>query len=145
MSIWTHVNGSIRIDSFRSNKSNEIERLKEILGHINYYYGEWDDYTKLPCGSEGSLEYEIIENKDSSCLDSYTIVITGNLRCYERFDEIEKWFRNVFEEIENSFCGIRMCILEVTGGLEEKDLILRGKRVYKDDFTTELKIQKLEV
>lgn len=119
MSIWTHVNGSIRIDSFRFAEieghvkpENSPEDPSKYLGRIITY----DDLvngadikdTFIPCGSEGSLEYVIYRNPHLNCLAAYTVAIFGDLRDYNNIEEILKY---LFKICENK--AIRSGIVEI--------------------------------
>ena len=92
MSQWTHVCGCIRVDALRiMEEENGIANIKEVLGKV-VNFGDDSYETKIPCGSEGSLAYEVIENPDKHSIAAYTIPIWGDLRDYDDVDEIEKWF-----------------------------------------------------
>lgn len=106
MSIWTHVNGNIRIDSLRFD-NNEISTIKNILGKI-IHFDDNDYKTNLPCGSEGSLEYNIVENPNESDISAFSVSIFGDLRDYDDVDYIEKWFNNILNEFL-----IRNAVLEI--------------------------------
>ena len=118
MSIWTHVAAIIRIDSIRvpGMGPQSKEELEEVLGPVAMFGSSNEDWNSctLPCGSEGSLQYAIWENKDENCLAAFTVSVFGDLRDYEETKPIEKWF--------NAFCSkfplIRqaICIVEVEYG-----------------------------
>lgn len=114
MSIWTHVNGSIRIDDMRFGSKSRVEKIKEVLGPILNWDAIWDQdgaeelTTSLPTGSEGSLEYSIYENPHESSLAAYVVSIWGDLRSYDDIDEIKAWF----EKVLGSFM-VRQAVLEV--------------------------------
>ena len=98
MSIWTHVAGIIRVDDIRF--ENPMPDFEHILGkQISYEELDRDENTSLPCGSEGTLQYDIATNPDISSLDSYTISIHGDLRDYDDIDEIVKWFKDVISNV----------------------------------------------
>ena len=128
MSYWAHVCGCIRIDSLRLSENDikkDSQRIEEVLGKIMQWDYEGDDYgkTKLPMGSEGSLEYSIIGNPDLSHLAAYVVAIWGDLRDYgediEDIQYIEDWFNNVCSEFI-----IRQAVLTITAGcLEEPKTI----------------------
>lgn len=94
MSQWTHVNASIRFDSvFNLGLPTEDE-----LGRICDFYDEdtshWDN-SILPCGSEGSIRYEIIRNEKDSDLAAMVIVFYGDLRDYDNKDYILEYFNRL--------------------------------------------------
>ena len=98
MSQWTHVCGCIRVDAIRGLIGDTRETLKEKLGRIVDF--EDDDYTTiLPCGSEGSIEYEILENPDEQHIAAFTVPIWGDLRDYSSVEYIKEWFNKVCDSI----------------------------------------------
>lgn len=98
MSQWTHVCGCIRVDAIRGLMGDTPSTLQKKLGRIVGY--EDEDYeTTLPCGSEGSIRYDIIENPDESAMAAFAIPIYGDLRDYSNVDEIKKWFNDVCKSI----------------------------------------------
>lgn len=121
MSIWTHVAGVIRVDCLRC-----------IFEHPDFnkifVKSLWDEYNpdcNMPSGSEGSLDFRVIENPNKDSLAAYTVVIFGDLRDFgaEDIPTIEKWWNRVLEQ-----CGmIRQAILQIqpedsdTKILEQKD------------------------
>lgn len=112
MSKWTHVCGCIRVDALRIVETNGVERIKSIL----------EEKTKLPCGSEGSIKYEILVNPDEYSTAAYTIPVWGDLRDYDDVAEIENWF--------NEVCGkliIRNAVLNIDVELGEKKTITYEK------------------
>ena len=67
MSVWTHVSGVIRLDdySFIKGKRNTKKDIEEIIGPMCLFHS-WNSKTKLPCGSEGSLQYSIYESDNEA-------------------------------------------------------------------------------
>lgn len=62
MSIWTHINGVIRIDNICGDDAKAIRKVKKILGPIDSSSKPKKETPKnitLPRGSEGSLDYTI--------------------------------------------------------------------------------------
>lgn len=76
MSQWTHVNCSIRVDSFRFLPQEEKPK---IVGD-------------LPEGSEGPLSSLIWVNPDVHHMAAYTVVVFGDLRDYDDVQEILSFF-----------------------------------------------------
>lgn len=113
MSVWTHINGSIRIDSIHFLDNLNKADIAKILGKIVTWEDLMEDTseiaTELPMGSEGSLQYTIWENPDSSDITRFTVNIWGDLRDYRDLDAIKKWF----EKVLNSGFMIRSAVLEV--------------------------------
>lgn len=125
MSRWTHVAGVIRVDSLRldGKESNDIllAQLKEIMGTPRGYgeleYSEDDEdrgavtNTTLPCGSEGSLDYQIFLNDDYSFINAGSIVIYGDLRDTggdHDTERIRKWFFDVCDKMY-----VRQAVIEI--------------------------------
>ena len=77
MSIWTHVSGLIRVDSLRFEKDADptLDKIYEILGKQISYNEVWDEDIKshIPCGSEGSIQYQVITNPDLSAIAAYIL------------------------------------------------------------------------
>lgn len=109
MSIWTHVIGTIRIES------NNDKKVKKIMGEMHtwydrrkmkYEYIEDSSCKAIPLGSEGSLEYKFFDfgdiqdpfNPDEKVSETSCgergLVIKGDLRDYENIDYIAQWFKN---------------------------------------------------
>ena len=114
MSVWTHVAGIIRVDSLRLpedyDHKKELEELlatDEFLGKQFGFYDNWDDYDEktnpIPCGSEGTVRYSVIENisgdGSKSSLAAFQIVIWGDLRDYDDKQAVIDWFRNACEKL----------------------------------------------
>ena len=98
MSQWTHVCGCIRVDAIRGLMGDTPSTLQKKLGRIVEY--EDEDYeTTLPCGSEGSIQYDIIVNPHKEDLAAYVVPIWGDLRDYSNVEEIKNWFNGVCDSI----------------------------------------------
>lgn len=130
MSIWTHVNGSIRIDGAHTYEENEEQTINNIVGEmINYNELAKLDIMEepqcdLPMGSEGSLQYKFVfygEDEDlgdgceSHSMSRGSILIWGDLRDYDTPNEIVAWFKNLLTKIEKSNKGffIREALIDV--------------------------------
>lgn len=104
MSKWTHVSAVIRIDDFSfisHRKRNTSKTVEKIIGPM-CLFEKWNKHSKLPTGSEGSIEYNVVQNKDESSLARFTVVFYGDLRDYDDLQEIKEWFIKLREEIEAS-------------------------------------------
>lgn len=104
MSKWTHVSGVIRIDDFSfisRRKRNTSKTVEKIIGPM-CLFEKWNKYSKLPTGSEGSIEYKVVQAKDEFSLARFTVVFYGDLRDYDDLQEIKEWFIKLREEIEAS-------------------------------------------
>lgn len=104
MSKWTHVSGVIRIDDFSfisRRKRNTSKTVEKIIGPV-CLFEKWNENSKLPTGSEGSIEYNVIQSKDESSIARFTVVFYGDLRDYDDLQEIKQWFIKLREEIEAS-------------------------------------------
>lgn len=128
MSVWTHVSGVIRLDdySFIKGKRNTKKDIEEIIGPMCLFHN-WNSKTKLPCGSEGSLQYSIYESDNEAEIARFTVMFWGDLRDYDNTDEIKKWFielKKKFENKKNLIC-YRDAILKCKCEINDKDLILK--------------------
>jgi len=124
MSIWTQIAGCIRIDGIPSLEPDIYERVEAALGrtcNFDSAESEWSACS-VPCGSEGSLQYNIIPAGDGLVL--YTVAIWGDLRDYEDAKEIIDWFGRI--TVDSGFL-IRSAILEYQIGHEDAQ-VLQYKR-----------------
>lgn len=103
MSQWTHVAGIFRIDALIISEEVQKETIEEIKGLIVN-----GDDTPLPCGSEGSLKYEVIPNPSLNSLSAFTVPVWGDLRDYDGAEEIKSWFESVCRNL-----WIRQAIIEI--------------------------------
>lgn len=129
MSKWTHVSGVIRIDDFSfisHRKRNTSKTVEKIIGPM-CLFEKWNKHSKLPTGSEGSVEYKVVQNKDESSLARFTVVFYGDLRNYDDLEEIKKWFIKLREEIEASDNEMiyRDAILKAWVERSDKPLIIK--------------------
>lgn len=129
MSQWTHVNGAIRYDSLRMEGMpfNKLQDFKELLGNTcSYEENEktWDK-CNVPCGSEGSIQFNFWSNPHLSSLASFGVHIFGDLRDFGKEDvpKIEKWFEKV---TKTKGVMVRSAILEIEVEGEEP-IILQHK------------------
>lgn len=97
MSIWTHVIGGIRLDGFAFEQTDE-NKLKKVF--IQSTFENWNKKCNMPCGSEGSIRYKIIENEDKNCLNKCQIALWGDLRDYGS-DRIKKEFKIWLKSVKN--------------------------------------------
>ena len=92
MSDWTHVNAAIRFDGM----PGMFKRPK--LGTTCRYDDEdrskWKD-CDVPCGSEGSLQYSLIEY--GTGLPWLAVHIWGDLRDYQDIDAIVAYLTRIVE------------------------------------------------
>ncbi len=100
MSIWTHVVGNIRVDGIPGLiPESSVDHLIKLLGPMSTF-DEPNDACTLPCGSEGSIHYQIIEYNGG--MPWATIPIWGDLRSYEDLKEIETWFQGILQKLGSS-------------------------------------------
>jgi len=78
MSIWTHVNGSIRIDGLNYSKLPKIWKFD------------------VPTGSEGGIEFDYKIVGVGAVLAVFNL--WGDLRDYENVDEIINWIETSFKD-----------------------------------------------
>jgi hypothetical protein len=139
MSYWTHVNSSILFDGFDNKKvvKSLYEDLGQINTFISLHslselydssffdekrstatehseislleFGDLKN-CKLPCGSEGSLLYNIVEY--STPLPICQLSIWGDLRDYRDTEAILKFFNDLVTETDFRF--VRSGILEIS-------------------------------
>lgn len=96
MSIWTHVAGCVRVDGISFIDPSPLELL-DRLGVIRTYDDDDCFETKIPCGSEGSLRYDIWVNPSASSVAMYTVSIFGDLRDYDDLEGVKDWANEAFE------------------------------------------------
>lgn len=96
MSVWTHVAGIIRYDDLRSitPESLLLFKYKKALGITCDFEDseEMNELCNVPCGTEGSLQWNLTENPHIDDLAAYIVTIWGDLRDYDDLDEIKAWF-----------------------------------------------------
>lgn len=115
MSQWTHVCGCIRVDCLRLSPEYtkaEKEKLEKVLGNI-VNYGDESYETTIPCGSEGSLQYKILENPEENSIAAFVVPVWGDLRDYGSTEEIKEWFESV---LSNLFIRNAVIAIEVEYG-----------------------------
>lgn len=104
MSEWLHVTGNIRLITRDVNSKNELKKLRNAIGkkigHVQSYWGHLES-TKLPSGSEGSLEWSLTDdeqfmpsNPNVHSLQNISLTIHGNLRDVSSLEELEDWLNN---------------------------------------------------
>ncbi len=160
MSMWTHVNGNIRLDEFGE---HSVDKIKSIMGKMYVYRPELSGLSEsdfssdtneitLPFGSEGSLLYSVVANKDVSSLPAYSISIWGDLRDYDTDTvrgEIIPWFKNLLLTFKSAYMIMRNAMIEI----EVEDgthIALIGVLKYNEDtreyipevFTLNIEINK---
>jgi len=115
MSVWTHVAAIIRIDAVKGFFGPQSkDDIQKVLGPIAKFQGpkeDWDTCT-LPCGREGSLKYDIWENKDTYCMAAFTVSVFGDLRDYNETDSIKQWFDSICSQF---MIRQAVCVAEVEG------------------------------
>ena len=106
MSVWTHVAGVIRVDSIRG--LMPAPKFDKIF--VKSLWGD-NNISNMPTGSEGSLDYRVIENPEESSIAAYTVVIFGDLRdCdADRTQDIKDWWERVLSE----FDMVRQAVLQI--------------------------------
>lgn len=123
MSVWTHVAGIIRVDSFPGVDFPKPD-FDDLIGkscNWNDHEDVWADYGKnpekyMPGGSEGTIEKVVWTNPDKSDLSAYTVSIFGDLRDFDEsdFHKIKTWLSITFKRIndgkENAFIR-QACVL----------------------------------
>jgi len=96
MSVWTHVNGSIRIDTHEwYDREFKNESLSSVLSK---FYGDFNN--RVPSGSEGPLTLNHSFTFVASNQAFVTLSFSGDLRDYEKEDvnnELIIWVKNITE------------------------------------------------
>ncbi len=116
MSTWTHIHGCIRIDGIPALDNSIQERVRDALGKTCEFDSpeeSWD-VCNVPCGSEGSLQYQILTVGDGMVL--YTVAVWGDLRDYEDEQAIIDWFNKVTVD---SGLAIRGAVLSYQTGTND--------------------------
>jgi hypothetical protein len=123
MSTWTHVVGAIRVDGIPDLAPEvfNITSLMKIMGPISSF-DHPNDKTKLPCGSEGSLKYQVIEYQGG--VPWVIIPIWGDLRDYYDLAKIRRWWFRTLRNFGEPYM-IRDCVLTAT--VENGDTITLTK------------------
>ena len=124
MSVWTHVCGCIRVDDIPRKDYDRKEEIRRIMGNMT----DCDEYfggTTLPCGSEGSLRYEILQNPSEGCIARFTIPVWGDLRDYNDDEAIEEWFNDVCSQM-----WIRDAVININveGGVNRSVIYKQNER-----------------
>lgn len=96
MSIWTHVVGCIRIDGLPG-LAMDVKSIEKIIGPMSLY-DDLNNNSTLPTGSEGSLQYRIIEYDTG--LPWVAVPIWGDLRDFDNAQEIKEWWENVLSKFQ---------------------------------------------
>lgn len=114
-SVWTHVNASIRIDAYRSTlgEHSPLNDLDKVVTYRDIMQAHKQKRelpkTKLPMGSEGSLNYILYQDTDLSVTSAYVLVIFGDLRDYNNTQEIIDYINTISKN-----WIIRSGLIEVT-------------------------------
>lgn len=95
MSTWTHVVGCVRVDGLPQMGARK-QAVAAVFGPM-CLFDAWDDSSTIPRGSEGGLQYEIIEY--STGLPWLAVPIWGDLRDYSDADAIVAWAKTTIENI----------------------------------------------
>lgn len=103
MSQWTHVSGTIRFDGFRS-VGQQPPDLGSTVG-FDDPEGDWDA-CDVPCGSEGSLQYQIIENPHLTATAAWVAVFWGDLRNFG--ENAEKDVQTIVDYFERIVKGAHL-------------------------------------
>lgn len=91
MSIWTHVNGSLRVDAFRIPGMGS----PPLNMGIQASFEDSHEPVFIPYGSEGSLVWTKWDNPSKSSLAAYTVTVFGDLRDYDNVKEIEDYLAQI--------------------------------------------------
>ena len=138
MSDWLHVNGMIRIDGLpkMSSVNYSADRIIRTIGpmYLPYiglmkqamsitipsiqatYVTEHIPSCTVPCGSEGSLQYRVIEYDTG--LPWISLPFWGDLRDVESDSDVVKWFTRLCQLIDGQSGFIRDSVMltQLNGG-----------------------------
>lgn len=128
MSQWTHVNASIRFDGILGTGQPTKKDLGQMCKWEDKDTSHWET-SKLPCGSEGSIEYEIIKTGGENSLASMAVNFTGDLRDYDDTTEIITYFNEIVKERM-----VRSGVIEID--VEFKDTLILRYDYDKKSFVT---------
>jgi hypothetical protein len=105
MSIWTHVVGNIRVDALSFGALPKKAELNKIF-HSRAF--------KLPCGSEGGLDFKVVIYNKEGNVPWATVPVWGDLRDYSDTEYIKKWWSSVINVINADGCfSVRDAVLLV--------------------------------
>ena len=101
MSYWTHVNGSIRVDSTPL-KTKDVKGLFKTC-KFNSPLEDWEA-CNVPRGSEGSIQVLLHFNPDRYEACRITMTIYGDLRGFEesQHHEIIEWINGIIKDNDMS-------------------------------------------
>ena len=112
MAQWTHIIGCIRIDGLPGVvESHTVENVKKIFGPM-CLFDDWNEKSTLPLGSEGGLQYQVIEYYHG--IPWVVIPIWGDLRNFGPEDIliITDWCEQILAKLEKESFIIRDAILQ---------------------------------
>jgi len=118
MSTWTHVVGAIRVEGLYTVPNRPSEAVK-ILGKL---FDSPDSDMSLPDGSEGSLQWDFLQNDDRAT-EIGVILIWGDLRDYTDVLKIREWFSNVLEFLKDDNNKIYSRQAVLTASCENGDYV----------------------
>jgi len=110
MSQWTHCCGLIRIDAIPEIDGTTIMKVSDRFGNKCNYDDDkktWDACT-VPCGSEGSLHYEIKKTGNEHEVSWGVVYIWGDLRDYEDYRAIYEWIKKACEPFMIRSCAVKI-------------------------------------
>jgi len=128
MSQWTHVNASIRFDGIMGMGQPTKQDLGQMCKWEDDDTSHWEN-SKIPCGSEGSIEYKIIKTGGENSIASMVVNFTGDLRDYDDANKIIAYFNDIVKDRM-----IRSGILEID--VEFKDTLVLRYDYDKKEFVT---------
>lgn len=125
MSQWTHVAGVLRLDAMRmiGPLKNEDD-VRAMIGKTCQYDSPMEDWTActVPCGSEGSIQYQVIELNPDNYTASWVVAIWGDLCDYSDVREIASWWKRISTSSDNEldlnlalFVRAGLILIEVEG------------------------------
>ena len=135
MSVWTHVAATFRLDDFRNimgyNGPIKASTWDDIFGReCPYGVDANEDERYMPNGSEGSLIRSVWTDNDESSLFRHNVSIFGDLRDFNSYDDIERWFNESCKRVEKFGLSVRqaVCAVEVEFADPAQKVFLYDKR-----------------
>lgn len=136
MSQWTHICGTIRLDSFARiiNPGFDGEQaVQGILGPMSTY-SEWRDDCRLPNGSEGSLQYGIhVYDNNENGLYWASLTFWGDLRDFGlgEVEGVRTWWENTLDSLAKAHLTIRQAVLQIEIEYQDDAIILTDREHQK--------------
>lgn len=143
MSLWTHMSGTLRLDSLKFEKEDTMNKSDFNKIFIVSTWEKWNRKCNVPCGSEGSIEYSLWINPNISQVPSYQLSFRGDLRDFSDTQAILDWWKSIPELLKKlpKHVWIREGIMECSNYLDDYPVICG----FDGDLCYQVKDGKYEV